>query len=136
MLGLFNKESRRILAREVNDIAAPQKIAFGVISNIDKENYEVTITKANGAKYIFEIQDITKSFSFSLDTLTKSGFSKMQIGQAIIAMGFTDKKNSGKILTSRIIILPEINLSTTISVVNESTTPSTGSGIKLYPITK
>ena len=78
MLGLYNKDSRRILAREVNDIATPQKIVIGVISNIDKENYEITLTNEKGNKVVFEIQDITKTLSFSEDTLSKSGFSKIQ----------------------------------------------------------
>jgi len=137
VLGLYNKESRRILAREVNDLPAPQKIVLGIISNIDKDNYEITITKENGSKYIFEIQDLTKTLSFTSNALSKSGFSKIQNLQAVIATGITDKQAPSKILASRIILLPDINLSTRIIITLEPTIiPSTGSGIKLYPITK
>jgi hypothetical protein len=137
ILGLFNKESRRLLAREINDIAPPQNIILGIISNIDRNNYEITITKENGKKYIFEIQDTTKTFSFISDALLKTGFSKMQSSQTAIAMGLTDKQSPGKILASRIILLPEIALTSKIITPTQRTIiPSTSSGLKLTPITK
>jgi len=137
ILGLFNKESGRLLAREINDIAAPQKIILGIISNIDKNNYEITITIENGKKYIFEIQDSTKTVSFASDALLNAGFSKMQTSQTAIAMGITDKQSPSKILASRIILLPEITLTSKIIIPAERTIiPSTGSGLKLDPITK
>lgn len=138
ILGLYNKQSRRILAREVNDIPAIPKIIYGGVGVIDSKNFEVTIVKENGAKIIVEVDTITKTYSYLANTLEKSGFSKIEETQTIIAIGFPDKQDPNKILATRIIIFPEIDISSRIdlgSAINPTIPPSTGSGKKLYPIT-
>ncbi len=137
VLGLYNKQSRRILAREVNEISAVPKIIFGGIGVIDKENFEVTVVKENGQKEVLEIENITKTYSYSNNTLNKSGFSKLEEIQTIIAVGTTDKQDPNKILATRIIILPEVNITSRINLgeaANPTIPPSTGSGKKLFPI--
>ncbi len=139
VLGLYNKQSRRILAREVSVQSPFPNVIYGAISNIDKKNFELTITKENEQKVVIEIQDITKTYSFSAGTLSKSGFSKMQIGQTIIAIGFSDKQDSNKTLGTRITLLSDVQTSIPLNLgpsVNPTVPPSTGSGVKLYPITK
>lgn len=137
VLGLYNKQSRRILAREVNDLPTPPKIIFGGIGVIDKENFEVTVVKENGQKEVLEVESITKTYSYSNNTLSKSGFSKLEETQTIIAIGAVDKQDPNKILATRIIILPEVNIASRINLgeaINPTIPPSTGSGKKLFPI--
>ena len=137
ILGLYNKQSRRILAREVNDISSPQEIIYGAVSAIDKENFEITLTKENNNKAIIEIQDITRSLIFSSNTLSRSGFSKIAMFETAIVAGLPDKQNSNKILATRIILLPNIGLASKLNINLEPTIPpSTGSGVKLFPIKK
>lgn len=139
VLGLYNKQSRRILAREVNVQPAFPKINFGQISLIDKANFELTLVKENQQKVVIEITDISKTYSFSQNALVKSGFSKTNVGDAILAVGFPDKQDPNKILGSRILIFPSIQLNYNLNIEptnNPSVAPSTGSGVKLYPITK
>ncbi|HYM65229.1 MAG TPA: hypothetical protein VES68_01985 [Candidatus Sulfotelmatobacter sp.] len=138
ILGLYNKESRRILARQVNEMSAKPKIIFGGISLIDNKNFELTVVKESGQKIVIEVTDLTKSSSFTSDSLEKFGFSKMKETNTILAIGFPDKNDSNKLLATRIIILPDIDITSRInlSLPEATITPSTGSGIKLFPIKK
>ena len=91
VLGLYNKQSQRILARDVNVESPFPTVIYGTVSDVDKTNYELTIAKENGQKVVVEIQDVTRTSSFSAGTLSKSGFSKTQTGETIVAIGFPDK---------------------------------------------
>lgn len=137
VLGLYNKQSRRILAREVNETNSPPKIIFGGIGAIDEENFEITIVKENGQKEVLEIESVTKTYSYFSNTLNKSGFSKLEETQTVIAVGVVDKQDPNKILTTRLIVLPEIDIASRINfgeAINPTIPPSTGSGNKLFPI--
>jgi len=136
VLGLYNKQSRRILARDIDVMDAFPSIIFGEIAAIDKTNFEITVVKENGGKAVIEIETITKTYTLTAGTLVKSGFSKIQATQAISITGFPDKQDSNKIMASKIIILPNIQLSYDLSPASPTIAPSTGSGVKLYPITK
>jgi hypothetical protein len=138
VLGLYNKQSRRILARDVETIDQFPNIIFGQISLVDKTNFEITVIKSNGAKAVAEIEDITRTYSFSLGTMTKSGFSKTSQRETVFVVGFPDKQDESKTLASTVIILPSIQLSylNITPITSPTIPPSTGSGIKLFPITK
>jgi hypothetical protein len=139
VLGLYNKQSRRILARDINVESAFPNIIYGAVADIDKVNFEITIAKENGQKVVVEIQDVPRTSSFSAGTLSKSGFSKTQTGETIVAIGFPDKQDSHKILGTRVILLPDIQTSFLLNLeptANPTIPPSTGSGVKLFPIKK
>lgn len=139
VLGLYNKQSRRILARDVNAESPFPNVVYGTVASIDKINYEITVAKENGQKEVIEIQDITRTYAFSAGTLIRSGFSKTQIGETAIAIGFIDKQDSHKILGTRMILLPDIQTGFALKLeppVNPTIPPSTGSGMKLFPIKK
>jgi hypothetical protein len=136
VLGLYNKQTQRILARDVDVLDTFPTIIFGEISAIDKTNYELTIVKASGGKTVVEIQDVTKSYTFTGGNLTKSGFSKAQTTQAISVTGFPDKQDPNKISATEIITLPDIQLNYNLNLASPTIAPSTGSGVKLYPIGK
>jgi hypothetical protein len=137
ILGLYNKQSKRILARKVEAIPPFPQIIYGGVGLIDDKNFEITVIKENGVKAVIEVQDITKTFSFTNSSLTKSGFSKITSPEAIIVIGNPDEQNADKILAQRIILLPEIDITNRINfgvLLSPTVAPSTGSGIKLYPI--
>jgi len=139
VLGLYNKQSRRILARDVSVESPFPSVIYGAVAGIDKKNFEITVAKENGQKVVVEVTDITRTYSFSGNTLGKSGFSKTQVQETIIAIGFADKQDPNKILATRIIFLPNVQVSFSINLgpsANPTVAPSTGSGMKLYPITK
>ena len=134
VLGLYNKQSRRILARSITVQSPFPNVIYGSIAEIDKTNYEITIVKQNKQKVVIEIQEITKTNVFSSGTLTKSGFSKTLTSETIIAIGFPDKQDSNKILASNIILLPDIQTNFSVGLersINPTIPPSTGSVMKL-----
>lgn len=137
-LGLYNKQSRRILARQISVPPAFPKIIFGAVGLIDKKNFELTVVKKNEQKVVIEVTDITSTSSYSSNTLIRSGFSKIKETQTVVAIGFPDKQDPNKIVASKIIILPDITISSInlAPLVNPTIPPSTGSGVKLYPLTK
>ncbi len=142
IIGLYNKQSRRILGRFVNVIILPTFVN-GAVSAIDEANFTVNIISEDGKNITAEIENITKTLSFTKESgLVKSGFSKIKQGEHIIAIGFLDLKNKNKLIAARILLFPDIpknpKINLTIPTVNpqESTPPSTGSGKKLVPITK
>jgi hypothetical protein len=136
VLGLYNKQSRRILARDVDVMSAFPTIIFGEVSAIDNVNYEITVVKENNQKTVAEIEDITKTSSFSGGTLARSGFSKIQTGQTVSVTGFPDKQDQNKIMASQIMVLSDVQLNYDLNPISPTIPPSTGSGIKLYPIKK
>lgn len=139
ILGLYNKESRRILSRFVNVISLP-KFFHGQVASIDGENYTIAI-KTSDSKFNVGVETTTKTLSYAKGNgLIRAGFSKIKEEQSIIVVGFPDTKDEKSITASRIIIFPDIatnpNLSTSPTADNQVLVPSTGSGKKLTPIVK
>lgn len=138
ILGLYNKESHRILSRFVDIMNLPQFI-YGSVASIDNQNYALTLKTGDDKKYNIDIETTTKTLSYGADTdLVKSGFSKISIGENAIISGFTDNKDSGIIDADRVILFPDISFNTGLAVTPETQKApiSTGSGMKLTPITK
>ena len=142
ILGLYNKESRRILARFVNTGMYP-KIIHGVVISINSSDYVLKVISEDEKITFVDVETITKTLSFTKqDGLTKYGFSKIKEGQNLMIAGFTDIKNNNHLIASRIIIFPQIPKNPKIKIpenvlnAGEETKSSTGSGKKLTPITK
>lgn len=141
VLGLYNRDSRRILARFVDVLFMPTTVQ-GAVGAIDVKNFTITIIKSDNSTLAVDIADITKTSSFTKDGgLIKSGFSKIIQGERITVTGFFDKNNAGKIIASRVIIYPDLAINPSIDlgkfgISTEDITPSTGSGKKLVPIIK
>lgn len=108
VLGLYNKESRRILARFVNIIILP-KIIRGTLDSKDSKNYTFVVLTTEGKQVIIDVETITKTLSYTRNTgLIRSGFSKIKEGNSLIVVGSLDIKNKDKVLALRIILLPDI----------------------------
>ncbi|MEK7185795.1 MAG: hypothetical protein AAB675_00315, partial [Patescibacteria group bacterium] len=126
VLGLYNKDSRRLLARFVDELELPV-VLYGGISQIDDEEFNITITTDTGKEYSIDIESSTKTLSYDQEekALIKSGFSKLLAGQRIVVVGFTDLRNSKIFEASRIIILPNVpvNPKIKISAPDPSPTP-------------
>lgn len=108
VLGLYNKQSKRILARFINTTVDPVFIS-GAISNLDEENFYATITTPDGKQIKLDVQTTTKTVSYSKDEeLVKSGFSKLELGNRVTVIGFPDKKDPNLIVANRIVVLPTL----------------------------
>ncbi|MBF8249404.1 MAG: hypothetical protein HW400_5 [Candidatus Levybacteria bacterium] len=108
ILGLYNKESRRILARFVNVITIPV-IIHGGVSAIDSENFTINIATEDGKQMTVNVENLTRTYSYTQgDDYVRSGFSKIKENFNIIAIGVLDIKNENKLTATRIIFFPEI----------------------------
>lgn len=108
VLGLYNKESRRILARFVNVISIPV-IIHGGIAAIDSENFTLNIATEDGKQMTVDVENLTRTYSYTQeDGYERSGFSKIKENSNIIAIGVLDKKDDSKLIATKIIFFPEI----------------------------
>lgn len=138
VLGRYNKDSRRTLARFIDVLILPQVIS-GEVMTVDADNYLIKVITSDKTQWKIDFETTTKTYvNTKADGTIKSGFSKIKQNERVVVVGFIDQTDTSKIIASRIIRLPELKLNPRISVITPNTgvTPSTGSGIKLMPITK
>lgn len=108
ILGLYNKDSRRILARFVN-VLSLQRTIHGAVDLIDSKGYTITVLTKDNKKITFDVEKTTKTLSYSRDQgLNRSGFSKIKEDQRVIIISGAESKNKDSIVASKIILLPEI----------------------------
>lgn len=109
IMGLYNKESRRIMARFVTVLNLPRYI-HGTVSSINRDNFQVTIKTKENNKFDIDVETTTiiSSPTNSLK-LVKSGFSKLTNGDYLIVVGFEDKKKKDLIIASKIIVFSDLN---------------------------
>jgi len=131
ILGLYNKQSKRILARFISTTVDPIFVS-GSISNLDKTNFFITITTPDQKQIKIDVQTSTKISSYDkTNNVTKMGFSKLAIGDRVTAIGYADKKIANQIVGDRVIDFldlpknPKIMISQTQPTETATPTPST-----------
>ena len=142
VLGLYNKQSLRTLARFVDVMDLPQYVS-GVVAQIDSNNFILNISTSNGNSKV-SIESVTKTYGIDdSGTMTKSGFSQISVGENIVVSGFFDPKDKSVVTASRVFLFPGVPQNPGIELVIPSSAqpsstiiPSTGSGLILTPITK
>ncbi len=108
ILGLYNKESRRMLARFVSVITTPLVIHGGV-SAIDNENFSISVTTEEGKLRTVNVENLTRTYSYTQkEGYVRSGFSKIKENFNIIAIGVLDKKDNARMIATKVIFFPEI----------------------------
>lgn len=111
VLGLYNKEARRILARFVNEITF-STIIHGGAAKIDDENFTISVTTDEGKQMTVDVESITRTFSYTLEEgYIRSGFSKINKNYNIIVAGVLDKTDANRMTATRIIFFPQIPVS-------------------------
>ncbi len=139
VIGLYNKDSERLLARFINTYTLPLYLS-GTISEVDKTNYTVTLSMEDGKSYLVDIESVTKTNTFNKDdTSEKSGFSKIEAGTRAFIIGYADKKEANRMVATRILLFPALPKNPKVVVVPNAVNPtnavtSSGSGKKLTPI--
>jgi hypothetical protein len=114
--GLYNKQSRRILARFIDVVVMPQFIS-GVIADVDKVNYTVTVKTESNTEKVIDIENITKTSIYTEeDGVNKAGFSKLEVGKRAFVMGYASKTDNNRITGTRIIEFSELPTSPKIVI--------------------
>lgn len=142
VLGLYNKQSQRILARFVEVVTLP-RVLNGAVTSIDEDDFTVKIVLDTNEVYTIDIEKITKTLSHAKGVgLTRSGFSKIKQGQHVIVIGFPDRKEKNKLTASRFLLFPDvpknpkINIPQNVLLPQDSAISSTDSSKKATPITR
>lgn len=108
ILGLYNKESRRILARFVNVITIPL-IIHGGIATIDSEDFLINITTDDGQQMTVDVESLTRTYSYTQELgYIRSGFSKLKENYNVVIIGVSDINKQNRMTATRIIFFPEI----------------------------
>lgn len=103
VLGLYNKESKRVLARFIDVDAHPTRY-IGVITSIDIKNGNVVIQTHDKKQVTVSINTTTKLFSTSAGgPLVRYGLSKLVVGDRIFVVGFPDKTDPKLLQADRVI---------------------------------
>lgn len=140
VIGLYNKDSERLLARFVDAISLPILIT-GTVSSIDSDNFSVTVAREDGMSYIVDIETVTKTTMYDDTEGEKSGFSKIEEGNRLVITGFPDKKEKNRMVATRILLFPGLPKNPDVVVAPNAVKPneavtSSGSGKKLTPLTQ
>lgn len=144
IIGLYNKQTRRILARFVDVIKLPTALHV-TIAAVDSTNFTITAITDDNKTVSVDVETITKTVSYTKDAgMTRAGFSKIKSSERAIIVGFYDIKDATHIIASRVILFPDVAADPKIKIPSsiviptpqETITPSTGSGKKLTPITR
>lgn len=103
-IGLYNKETQKLLVRDIDSVDTIPVYFEGAISDVDSDNYQLIVVNERGEKKKVDIQNSTKTSLASTDgDLTKSGFSKLAVNERVLAIGFWDKKDKDLLSSLRVI---------------------------------
>lgn len=103
VVGLYNKETKKLLARFVARATNIPENVDGKITAIDTKEFTFDVVDENGKTKTISVESSTKTNSYDAGDTTKSGFSKLEEGQRVIVVGFKDPKVSNQINAERII---------------------------------
>lgn len=103
-VGLYNKDTKKLLARVINNTNTIPVHFEGAVTSIDSKKYQLTAVDQKGVTKKIDIESSTKTtLADSEGDLTKSGFSKIETNKRILAIGFADQKDKDLITALRII---------------------------------
>lgn len=102
-LGLYNKDNKHLLARQIKKPGNIPTSLSGIVSKIDEDNFQIEVTTEENKKMKVDIEKSTKTSSYSKGgEIEKSGFSKIKLHERILIVGFPDPENKETINASRI----------------------------------
>lgn len=133
VLGIYNKDSQRILARYVDGEVVPTRY-YGEITAIDKTNYQLTVMTDDQKSEKVGIDTASTVYSYSSGTtLATYGFSKLVVGDRVEVIGYPDKTDA--ILLNADRIIDYLNAPKDPDITNSTPTPAitiapTGKGAK------
>lgn len=108
ILGLYNKQSKRILARFIATSVDPIFVN-GAVTSLDSKNFTLVLTTPEQKQTKIDIENITKISDYDKEgTPTRSGFSQLAVGDRLAIIGFPDKTDSTLLVASRIMVFPDL----------------------------
>ena len=125
VLGIYNKDSQRILGRFVDGEVVPTRYT-GQITKIDKTNLQLTIATDEQKTEKVEIDTTSTVSSYTGGSaLSTYGFSKLAVGDRVGVVGYPDKKDSSLLIANRLIDYVNAPKNTNILIPTSPTTAVT-----------
>jgi len=125
ILGNYNKESKRLLARFITVPTVPSALS-GAIVSLDSKNYYVHVATTTSSDVTVDIENSSKIYVFSKDGgLKKVGFSKIIPGARTFIIGVPDKKNPAMIIASTFYVLSDVPIDPSIKSIVPTTAVTT-----------
>lgn len=106
VLGLYNKETSRLLARFVNVVSIPKYIV-GSVTQTDEDEFRISVTGLDNVAYTVDVETSTTTQAYVDEDFERAGFSDIETGQNVFITGFEDEKDPSTISASRILIFEE-----------------------------
>jgi hypothetical protein len=106
-VGLYNKESERLLARYITETNIPVFLS-GVISDKDSKNYTITLSTEDNKDFKVDIEKITKSYELTDNELEEAGFTKIEASQNALVIGYPDPKEENRLSATKILVIPNL----------------------------
>lgn len=106
ILGLYNKNSKRILARFIETVTMETYI-LGKVSAKDEKNFTINV-ESSGKNTTVDIERTTKTLAYEDGETLKAGFKDIEPGQTVIVLGFDDKDEKNRMSASKAILLLNI----------------------------
>ena len=108
-IGIYNKETQRLLARNINTVNTVPTYFEGAIESVNEDDFQIVIVNAKGEKKTVDIQSSTKtSLADTGGELIKSGFSKLEQNARVLVIGFPDKKDNTLLSAIRVIHFEDV----------------------------
>lgn len=103
VFGEFDTTLDLLKAKVIFIQAAPTQRIAGIVTDVTKADYTVTVKTPEGKSYIVDIETVTKIAVWTADRgIAKGGFSKVTVGDTIHVIGMAAKKDdrvsAGRIL--------------------------------------
>jgi hypothetical protein len=109
ILGRYNKQSERLLARFVDETTMPRFVS-GTINTINSTDFLLVIKDGKGKTFTIDVENSTKTQTYTKENgLKKIGFSKLATGNIVVVNGYDDTKDSTKIVATRILVLSDFS---------------------------
>lgn len=116
-------------ARVIVIQSAPLTRAAGTVSDIDREEFTVTLTTAGGQDYVIDIEKTTNVLAFDREKgLIKGGFSKLETGRTVHVIGKPVAKENDRISAARLIDLGNLTGATQTPTPAEDPAPTSTAG--------
>ena len=108
--GYFDSSQNSLDGRAIYLISPQPVFLYGKISDIDRQNYTVTLKDESGKENIIDIETYTRTQSVTDDkTLQKSGFSRLSPGDTIQVVGTPNAKEDNRYSAVRILVINSVS---------------------------
>lgn len=103
VLGLYNKQSGRILARFIETLTPPVFIS-GKVTSVNEDDFQIAIESQSSETYTIDIETSTATREYNGEDFVRSGFSQLEVGQTVFITGFADEEDNTTIAAERLLI--------------------------------